>query len=355
MKKQELEYLRRSSSDGDFIKGESVNDEPRTLIYGYTLARETFHAYLDSDRKINVVIYEHQGNVVDHIKEGKNGIRVKDLIPSKRAYPERCDFHFSMLLKSKGVDIPFTAYPEDVEAGEKHSNNKYHGKLIHELFFVNSKKVTYNIIPEWLGFNKDLFSDSDFLKINELSEAISQGIFYKAKSIEAGHDANLSKFTQSMNEIVNVQMTNYLRSGRFNNQTYSDPFELVDKGKKYFEDSILNALIMSMEDVNSEIESITFDQSKFNALNESEAPMYFANVSKEMRAYTNIILNHMIKLIKLDSGEEPSVFISDLMISASLKRNKFLDTEVTVAHVRDEIVSALDETLKNRNTVKVKM
>lgn len=86
-----------------------INRENRTLLYGYTCDRETWHVYL-RDGKIYTIKY--QANYVRkcpvHVKEipiYDNG----DYIPNKRLYPTACDYEFCMKLKERGYDLPFTS------------------------------------------------------------------------------------------------------------------------------------------------------------------------------------------------------------------------------------------------------
>ena len=90
----------------------------RTLLYGYTCDRETFHVYL-KDKIIHTVIY-----ITRYSDDGKTTpIEMKEIIinsnrdyvPDKRLYPERCDYRFCRLLKGYDVDLPFTVWTDDIE------------------------------------------------------------------------------------------------------------------------------------------------------------------------------------------------------------------------------------------------
>lgn len=88
------------------------NKEDRTLLYGYTCERKTFHVYL-KDQQIHTIVYSggYENNQPNYIRE----INVEyncDYIPDKRIYPERCDFEFCMLLTMKGKKLLFLAYEE---------------------------------------------------------------------------------------------------------------------------------------------------------------------------------------------------------------------------------------------------
>ena len=87
----------------------------RTLLYGYTCDRRTFHVYIKGV-KIYTVIYDndYSGDKIKpkNIKE----ISVKsnyDYIPDKRLYPETCDYQFCKLLKKCDINLPFTGFNEE--------------------------------------------------------------------------------------------------------------------------------------------------------------------------------------------------------------------------------------------------
>lgn len=88
----------------------SVNDlenhNDRTLLYGYTCERETFHVYLKNN-EFHRVIY-HDITDMRELKIEYNG----EFIPDKRLYPESCDYEFCCLLKERGIELPFTWFNE---------------------------------------------------------------------------------------------------------------------------------------------------------------------------------------------------------------------------------------------------
>ena len=89
----------------------------RTLLYGYTCERNTFHVYI-KDKQIHTVIYDMDYS--QNISRPKNMREVvvklnTDYIPDKRLYPERCDYVFCKMLKEKGISLPFTIWHDDIE------------------------------------------------------------------------------------------------------------------------------------------------------------------------------------------------------------------------------------------------
>ena len=89
-------------------------DLDRTLLYGYTCERETFHVYL-KNKQIYVVVYNTEYSRGKPTPKNMRQVEVKSnhyYVPDKRLYPERCDYHFCKLLKEKGIDLPFTIFNE---------------------------------------------------------------------------------------------------------------------------------------------------------------------------------------------------------------------------------------------------
>lgn len=91
------------------------NERDRTLLYGYTCDRKTFHVYLKYN-EIHTITYNT--NYLTMTPENLEEIEVKDnfdYVPDKRLYPETCDYEFCKLLKKAGVHLPFTSFNNDRE------------------------------------------------------------------------------------------------------------------------------------------------------------------------------------------------------------------------------------------------
>ena len=134
MNKEWFDKLNQYDPQEDFIMARHLRPYlyNKTLLYGYTCERETFHVYIKNEQ-IYVVVYETDYSI-DYNKElgsfmrgepkPKNMRRIevksnRDYVPDKRLYPERCDYNFCLLLKEKGVDLPFTHWSEEIEPNEK--------------------------------------------------------------------------------------------------------------------------------------------------------------------------------------------------------------------------------------------
>ena len=117
MTKEQFNVL--TKPDDLIIREHMYGTKDRTLLYGYTCDRETFHVY-QKDYKIHVVIYKtkhsESDGVIKEIPVNMREVQIKsnyDYVPDKRLYPETCDYLFSQRLKERGINLPFTFYNED--------------------------------------------------------------------------------------------------------------------------------------------------------------------------------------------------------------------------------------------------
>lgn len=111
------------------------NQTPRTLIYGYTCNRDTFHIYLDTQGIIWKVVYENSSSQSrSHGLSRQNETDVldnQDYVPDKRMYPEACDFEFCQLLKEHGCYLTPTTYNENRDLSVP-----FHGKLVDDITWI---------------------------------------------------------------------------------------------------------------------------------------------------------------------------------------------------------------------------
>ncbi|HDR9109724.1 hypothetical protein [Paraburkholderia sp. A3RO-2L] len=127
MNKQQFEQLYKERAKPHYVDiAELENQTPRTLIWGYTCERNSFHVYIE-DGQVHRVIYDCEKNILAQNDES-NGLLLSDCVPDKRVYPEACDYEFCRLLKVSGIDVPFTTWSDSREPAQ------YHGKRIPELF-----------------------------------------------------------------------------------------------------------------------------------------------------------------------------------------------------------------------------
>lgn len=96
----------------DMLHVDAIGTSPRTLVYGYTLDRDTFHAYV-FDGEIHVVTYQgHYDDSPAHVVRHLHGTQVAfdALVPSKRAYPNRTDYGFAVTMRAAGFPLSFTTW-----------------------------------------------------------------------------------------------------------------------------------------------------------------------------------------------------------------------------------------------------
>lgn len=95
------------------LTSECLKDKtPRTLLFGYTCSRDTWHVYLNQLGEIVTVMYGYADDApLNTIKITQN----QEFNPDKRLYPNKCDFEFCKALKSLGVYLSFTTFEETEE------------------------------------------------------------------------------------------------------------------------------------------------------------------------------------------------------------------------------------------------
>ncbi len=146
MNKQEFAWLEQASFGIRPI--DLANQADRTLIYGYTCERHTFHVYLQ-DGKFHKFVYRGgyagtniHGNryevpvevVEETVWDSTSFVEPSELLPNKRTYPERCDYDFCVLLRSAGMDLNFTSWMDLPE--HYLQNHQFHGRLIGDYSLV---------------------------------------------------------------------------------------------------------------------------------------------------------------------------------------------------------------------------
>jgi hypothetical protein len=128
MLKVDFKILAQVHHRPETVSARDLADQtPRTLAYGYTLERDTFHVYLSSDG-IHKVVYQNTAPAVLLLhKHEREGLLLSECVPNKRLYPEACDFAFCALLKARGIDLPFTNW------NDRQMARRFHGQILDEL------------------------------------------------------------------------------------------------------------------------------------------------------------------------------------------------------------------------------
>lgn len=114
MKREEFDKLeQKEKAPEPLISTQDLNNkQDRTLLYGYTCDRDTWHVYLKNGN-IHTVLYRN--SAFREIPVGLKEIQIKanqDYIPNKRLYPAACDYEFCMLLQDSGYHLPFTNFDD---------------------------------------------------------------------------------------------------------------------------------------------------------------------------------------------------------------------------------------------------
>lgn len=123
MTKEELNSLEYINDE--LICAKDLDDKSdRTLMYGYTYERETFHVYV-CNNQIFTIIYRTGGIQDARIVDVKSN---EQYIPSKRAYPECCDYDFCRMLKERGCRVPFISW--DSERADIREVRQYYGEIL---------------------------------------------------------------------------------------------------------------------------------------------------------------------------------------------------------------------------------
>lgn len=94
----------------------------RTLLYGYTVDRDTWHVYLQ-DGLIHLLVYK--GDVMLSHRSAATW-DAEDLVPNKRAYPESTDEAFAWTLHHLWIDVQYRPFSRDREL--ELLGVTYHGK-----------------------------------------------------------------------------------------------------------------------------------------------------------------------------------------------------------------------------------
>lgn len=123
------------------------NQTPRTLLYGYTCDRNTWHVYLENDH-IHCLLYK--GNVaISHTAGHSGGVADNQgYIPNKRLYPEHCDYEFCKLLMAADCSLPFTTFSEEKEMSGSYAGTLFDPDQMQKAVFVPPPKVDYPILAK---------------------------------------------------------------------------------------------------------------------------------------------------------------------------------------------------------------
>jgi hypothetical protein len=129
MKRQDFEHLYSLQQSDVMIGGSRLIN--CTLLYGYTVDRETIHVY-QKDLEIHHLRYSgytDQEEILLH-EYGEELPASKLLINHKKFYPESCDFLFVNKIRMIGFMPSLTTFSD--ERYEKVKHRVFHGKTIED-------------------------------------------------------------------------------------------------------------------------------------------------------------------------------------------------------------------------------
>ncbi|MEV8335061.1 hypothetical protein [Streptomyces niveus] len=119
----ELTPLLATQNQPRTLRRDELTGPDRTLAFGYTCDRASWHVYLQ-DGLVHILVYDAVAKTaVRH--EARTTWNVADLVPDKRLYPESTDPSFAQLLISRGQQLPFTTFDEDRHT--RYTDLAFHG------------------------------------------------------------------------------------------------------------------------------------------------------------------------------------------------------------------------------------
>ena len=116
MNQNEYELFRAEDSHVPItvVTAERVGGENRTLVYGYDVDRNSFHAYLH-EGKLYVRTYSRGDQVISDA--AGPALPATILRPNKRVYPQYTDGDFARIMRDLDFPLPFTTWSEPKREG----------------------------------------------------------------------------------------------------------------------------------------------------------------------------------------------------------------------------------------------
>lgn len=97
----QFESVQAIRDSGKLLAADFAEGGDRTLVYGYTVERYTFHVYL-----LGGMIHRYvTDGPVTVSYSCDTEIEPGAVIPNKRAYPERCDYSFMRAVHGMGEPV----------------------------------------------------------------------------------------------------------------------------------------------------------------------------------------------------------------------------------------------------------
>lgn len=199
MKQEEFEHYRQQDFDDFYgsnpktkISSSALSDQTdRTLVYGYTLNRDTFHVYMENG-VIHRVIYNFHKGVIDYAVEPN--LTAGDCYPDKRSYPESCDREFSYWMAENGRPLCFTTF--DVSRSDKVDDKPFRGERFSDLYDLrdkNQKIATF-------------FQDVKFVHATDMRNWLDERHIFYGYGNRSYYDSGLSKINDGLKEVVTTHI-----------------------------------------------------------------------------------------------------------------------------------------------------
>lgn len=103
MTPEQLAVYQAATSNDTTLSIRNVGTTERTLAFGYTCNRDTWHAYVQGG-ELHVLTYPYRGAPTAHL-HGES-MEVEALRPDKRVYPDTVDSLFARLMFDCGAELP---------------------------------------------------------------------------------------------------------------------------------------------------------------------------------------------------------------------------------------------------------
>jgi hypothetical protein len=113
--KEEFETVQAGIDFALMIYASDFTGPDRTLLYGYTCDRDTFHVYL-KDSYIHRLVYTYDGEVKEYAWH--KAWHPTRMVPDKRVYPHATDAAMAKRLNAAQVDVPYLPFDEEADLRE---------------------------------------------------------------------------------------------------------------------------------------------------------------------------------------------------------------------------------------------
>lgn len=182
MNKKEFEKV-SGYNDIEYISiNQLENLKPRTLVYGFTSSRDTFHLYIeekDGEPCFFRVIYDFDGVIKS--SASMTEIKFSECVPDKRVYPDASDYEFCSHLV-RHINVPFTNF-EGREARDFHGK-KFEELIDFDLDLFNQFEISDYLIDEFCNINDIDYRESIKNSIKGQVDGFFKDVLLRSKSIE---------------------------------------------------------------------------------------------------------------------------------------------------------------------------